>query len=487
MAQESYSIDQFYGGISQPEKLIVRSPYGMEKEYRFFFGQNLQILDDPGQLSLNPSATKESGTIVTGLPKWIVSGQPYDTNVYIYDANGVLYKRTSSGSWSSLRSVASSHGQGLAVYNDYLYYVQDSQVGRYGPLSGVAAFTDNWQTGLTNTSTTGFAPAIAFGTSLYIGYGNSIAQWDGVTWTLAKISVLAGQQIRSIAANEENMVFGTWAGTTITASESGYLYVWDGISTNYNRSVNADAGINALLNNKNRLLSVIGSNGWLYQGSKTPLQQLQNLGRLPFANYAEVYPGAVTNWRGRAYIGFAANTDSTDSIQGVYHYTAFSDAYPEGMNLSFTISTGQTSNVKIGAVAGIGNNLFVGWQDSNGSTTYGVDKVAYNGAPYTTGYVKTTYLDDKRPFDDKLGLRFKAAHKPLRSGESIQLAYSINRGPWTISTANSVVGSVVTSLPLTNSRYKELQLKVILGGNSTAPVVTCIGLFADSNVEEVGY
>lgn len=448
-------------------------------------------MDDPGRFSLNPGAVKESGSVITGLPKWIVSGQPYDTNTYAYDANGVLYKRTSGGTWSLIRSVSNSHGQGLGVYNDYLYYVQDTQVGRYGPLDGSPTFTDNWQTGLNSTATTGFAPVIAFGTSIYIGHGNSIAQWDGAVWTLAKLTVLSGHQVRAIAANKEFMIFGTWVGTAITASEEGFFYVWDGISSNYNRLVDLDGGCNALLNNKNRLLSVIGSRGWLFEGDAAPLRQNQNFGRLPYANYAEVYPGAMTNWRGVAYIGFAANTDSTDNIQGVYHWTNLSDkvvsSYPEGMNLSFTISTGQTSNVQIGALAGIGNNLFIGWQDNNGTTAYGIDKVAYNGLPYASGYIKTTFLDDKRPVDDKVNLVIKVSHLPLRAGESIQIAYSINRGSFQLSGPNSTIGSVITRLPTLNSRFKELQIKVILGATNTSPTCTSVGIYEDSNVEEQAY
>lgn len=488
MAKQSYIIDQFYGGISQPEKPIVRGPYA-EKEYRFHSGQNLQILDDPGQFSLNPAAVKDSGSTVTGLVKWIVSGQPHNSNTYFYDSDGKIYRRTSGGTWSELRDVASSVGQGMAVYDDYLYYVQNTQIGRYGPLSGVPSFTDNWQTGLTDTSGTGFAPAIAFGTSIYFGHGNKIAQWDGTTFTLAKLTLLAGQQVRCVDTNKEFMVFGTWAGTTIAASESGFMYIWDGISTNYNRLIDTDGGVNAILNNKNRLLSVIGSSGWLYEGVES-VKSLQNFGRLPFANYAEVYPGAVTNWRGRAYFGFGANTDSTEKIQGVYHWTALSDAYPEGMNLSFTISTGQRTNVKIGALGGIGDNLFIGWQDDNGTTTYGVDKVVYNASPYATGYLDTTLIDDKRPMDDKIGLTMEVSHLPLRQGESIQLGYFNNRGTLVTGDVNSTVNSNVTRLPIKadQSRFKEMQLRVILNAvSSTAPVGTSIALQQDTNTEEESY
>ncbi len=484
MAKKPYIINQFFGGISQSEKPIIPG-----QDYRFYFAKNLQILEDPGQFSLNPRTVKDSGSIVTGLVKWIVSGAPHNTSTYFYDSDGKIYRRTSGGTWSELRDVASSVGQGMAVYDDYLYYVQNTQIGRYGPLSGVPAFTDNWQTSLNDTSASGFAPAFAFGTNIYFGHGNDIAMFDGATFTNTKLALLAGQQIRCIDSVDEQMVFGTWQGTTIAASETGYMYIWDGISTNYNRLIKTKGAVNALLDNNNSLLSVIGSSGSLYEGSDRRLRRHQNFGRLPFSKYAEVYPGATTSWRGRAYIGFAANTDSTEKIQGVYHWAALTDDYPEGMNLSFTISTNQNSSVKIGAVAGIGDNMFVGWQDDNGTTAYGVDIIEYDAQPFASGYMDTIYIDDRRPTDEKIALTAENSHAPLRAGESVQISYSGNRSTFVDGEVNKTADSSVTSLPISaNARFNEAQVRTTLATTSkTSPRVTSTILHVDDNTEEAGY
>src|SRR5260370_3416723 len=145
MPKQLFNINEFAAGFSISDK---KGPAGS-----FFFAQNLDIYTDPNAISLNPKTIKEAGSTFTALPKWIVSGTPFDTNTYFYDNGGNIIKRTSGAVYSNIRAVASSLGQGLELHSDgagqdYLYYTQNSQIGRYGPLDGSPAFTDNWQTGL---------------------------------------------------------------------------------------------------------------------------------------------------------------------------------------------------------------------------------------------------------------------------------------------------------------------------------------------------
>lgn len=486
MALQQIVLDQFYGGISDPEKQIVRSAYYQEKQYQFGFGQNINVLEDSGQFQLNPKTTKESGSVITGLPKWIVTGQPYTSNVYAYDANGHIYQRSGT-TWTDIRTVSNSHGQGMCVFNDYLYYVQDSQVGRYGPLSGVPTFTDNWQTGLTNTATTGYAPIMPFSLGLVIGHANAVAYWDQVTYTAQKLLFPPGLQVRSISNQDEFAVFGTFSGTDVTKSDIGYMYLWDGVSQTFNNFYKADGGINVMLSNRNRLLSYIGSGGTLFM-DVSPMKAAQQLPKLQIQDAVEIYPGASTNWKGLALFGIAGAVTSSTLVEGVYHWGNRADAYPEGLNLDYTISTGNTTSIKIGALAGIGNDLFIGWEDDNGGTTYGIDRVSNSGNVFATGYMETTVIDNKLPFDEKLALRLKLAHAPLRSGESIQLAYKINRGAYTTSSANSTVGSTITTFPVAApGRFRELVAKVILNATTTTPTGLAFCLIMDDLTEEKNY
>ena len=131
-----YSV--FSGGIAD----FTRS--GIDGSYAF--ARSIDVRSDPNNITVLPKTIKESGNVVTGLPKWI---ETYNTTLlsFIYDANGTLYSRTSAGSYTNLRSVANSHGNGLvySAEDDYLYYSLDKVIGRYGPLSSASpTFSDDF-------------------------------------------------------------------------------------------------------------------------------------------------------------------------------------------------------------------------------------------------------------------------------------------------------------------------------------------------------
>lgn len=132
------SYTTFSGGIAD----FIRS--GIDNS--FAFGQSVDIRSDINNITVLPRSVKESGTVVLGLPKW---AETYNANLttYLYDNGGRIYSRTSAGSYSLLRTVASSHGNGLvySAEDDSLYYASDKVIGRYGTLgSGSPAFVDDY-------------------------------------------------------------------------------------------------------------------------------------------------------------------------------------------------------------------------------------------------------------------------------------------------------------------------------------------------------
>lgn len=560
MAKKILTVKYFNGGIADSEKEGVKGAFSI--------AQNLDIVTEPASFTLNKRTTKDSGSTVVGLIKWFISGSPHNTNLYSVDDGGRIYQRTSGGTWSLLRTVASCSGQGLEVFSNYLYYTQNTQVGRYGLLDGTPTFTDNWQTGLTDTSATGkkFAPIKAFANGLAVGHGNKLAWWDGSVWTLNRITLPTGFNIRSMEVIDEYLVISAWKGDSIITSEQGMAFFWNGTSITYDFPIPIpDGGIMAVINSRNRLLSLVNTDGTIYLNYQ-PFQKLIKVPFLPNSKYLEVYPGAITNWRGSTFIGVAANTDSTDIVQGVYQWGAKSDKYSEVLNLAYTPSHGknQLTSIHIGALKGLGNVMYISWQDATariltnvvfsnpGSTTvmgtyvghglgtgsvitvsgctqayanttwtvtrlsddtftldtalwasftgadvtgdatiasnYGVDVVSTTASPFATGYYKSLIFDDNRPLQEKLAVTLIATHKALVSGESVQLGYKTNRASaYTTDTANTVVGSTKTRLPIQSdlSRFYDFEFEVIPAtSTTTAPTVTSIGLEYDDLTEE---
>lgn len=482
MAKKVLSIRSFNGGIAPSLKEGVKGS--------FQFAQALDIFTEPSNASIATASVKRSGSTVDSLVKWIVSGSPYDSNIYFYALNGKIFKEDSGGTWSSIRTVSGSVGNGMELYNDYIYYTQSNgQIGRYGPLSGSPAFTDNWQTGL--TATTDFAPIKSFKEGFVTGHGSKVAWYDGVTFTAARLTLPPGLKVRSLEVIGEFVVIGTWRGTNIYDNNEGYIFFWDGISTTFNRFVPiADGGCNALVTRQNQLYSVVGSQGYLLKNYE-PFSKLERMPLLERTKYVEVYPGAVSTWQNLVCVGYAASTNSATIRQGVYLYGSIDDSYPEVINFSFPVSTGttQSTTLQIGAVKGIGNNLYISWGDNS---SYGVDRVSVGGNPYSSGTYTSLIYDDERAFADKQVITVKAQHLPLATGESVQLGYRVNRtGSITYGTAHTY--SVSDPLPTTTrlevpsdlSYHKELEISFILSqSNNTTPTITWFGAEIDDMGQE---
>jgi hypothetical protein len=368
MSKKILTIKYFNGGIGDSEKEGVRGAC--------YLSNNLDVVSEPTYLTLNPATAKDSGTVVVDLVKWIVSASPSNTNTYFYGDAGYIYSRTSAGTWTMLQKTANSHGQGMELYDDYLYYAQDTQIGRYGPLSTTPAFDDDWQTALDNTSAAGLriAPIKSFAAGFAIGHGNNLGWWDGTVWDVDRLNFPTGYNVRSLDVLDEYLVIGTWKGSSVTDSEDGIVFFWDGTATTYNFFTPIpEGGVQAVLNSRNRLLTLAGAEGTLYI-NYSPFQKIHKIPYVGLSKYVEVLPGAVTNWRGISLIGVAGNTDSTTLTQGVYMWGSKSDKYNEILSLLYAPSHGKVNltTSHIGALKGIGSTLFVSWQDNVAWTITGI-------------------------------------------------------------------------------------------------------------------
>lgn len=469
MALKPTVIPGAFGGISIAKKV--------GQVGSFQFGTHLNITSDPNEITLNLTGTKKSASIVTDLIKWIVDGTPFDTNRYAYGDSGNIYKIDSSDTFTLLRSVSNSHGQGMEIQADYLYYTQNTQVGRYGPLSGSPSFTDAWQTGLDDTSTSQFAPITVLNDRLIIGHGNDIATWDGAVWTLAALTLPAQLNVRAFSRIDNNILVGAWRGTTITASEDGYLYIWDALSEEFNDSYPTEGGLNAIEYYQNKLLSIQGKNGVIYTET-SPFNKKHQIPKLEIRKYLEIFPGAITSWNNLIFFG-VSNSDSTNVTRGVYSWgskqsTVFSDA----LNYAYSISTGNNgSTVQIGCVKGIGNDLYIAWKDGS---NYGVDKIDETSSYALSGTYESMIEDAGSAGNEKVGVVTSVSHLPLVSGESIAINYKHDRQTtFQTGVTNSTTDSTSTllynsALPGNEgSRFMEYEWQTVLSGNgTTTPTVT---------------
>lgn len=432
MSVKVISQNKFNGGLSISDK------EGIPGSFRSGFGINVH--DEPFKFSALPGSvnvlrgkTSQAGgvntNVQTGSIKWIVSASPWLKAVFAYDENGTLYQENDLGSWNVVRQVSASVGQGLGVYNNYLYYMRNQDIGRYGPLNGSPTFTDSWASGLgvtiVDTSVQGFAPVLAFGKGIAFGHGSNLAWFDGTTLTGQRLVFPPQALVRSMCRIEQYLMIGTIGSTNVFDNEEGFVFAWDGFSVSFNYFNNIDQGSNnCLVNYHNQPLSVNGTSGRIYLGID-PFTKVHQLPGIPITGSCQVYPGAVTSWKGRVFIGFSATSSDPNFVRGLYGWGSKGSMYPDALTCDYTISTGNTgASVQITAAKGLGNALYIAWRDSD---TFGVDKVINTNTPIQQSRINFLIFDDKRIPQDKNADTIRVDHSVLRPGESISIYARTNR------------------------------------------------------------
>ncbi len=198
---------------------------------------------------------------------------------------------------------------------------------------------------------------------------------------------------------------------------------------------------NTAINRKNTIFGVYGNSGDMYEGSR-PFQWVSKFPRLADGKKLEIWPGAITNWLGKIYIGAGAVTNDATFPQGVYEYGSNTDQIPvNSLSYAFPISTGtyQSTTVKIGMVKSFGKDLYVGWRDGS---TYGVDKFSKGNNPQTSGEWVSAIKDFGSHKNKKamyLLIRFKA----LEVGESFTPKYAVNEDAYTYTFTTGATVSTV--------------------------------------------
>ena len=168
MARKTIQIKNFAGGIG-----TLGEKTDVEGSARFT--KNLDPFSDLNFVTLSRATTKISSTTITNLPLWLEDGSPWSTDRYVYDLGGKIYKVTSADAVSSLRTVSGSTGEGLKIFDDYLYYMLPTDIGRYGRLSGTPAFDDTltswWDGAISDIQTTGGGTGQTYVTTTSINEG----------------------------------------------------------------------------------------------------------------------------------------------------------------------------------------------------------------------------------------------------------------------------------------------------------------------------
>lgn len=213
---------------------------------------------------------------ITSAVKWIEKN-PKNGFYYLYDAIGSTWtvEVDSNGTPSTLTalsdggSMVNASGNGMAYYDNYIYFAKNTTIARYGPLNGTPTFDgDYWVTTLGKTVlvNTTYATTIAGynielpnhvmhrhsdgklyftdvvdnkGTIHIISTTKTTAEGDtddGSTYS--KLQFGYGLWPTNIESYGSNLVFGLYEGSnTITFQNNAKLAFWDTTSDNFNQII----------------------------------------------------------------------------------------------------------------------------------------------------------------------------------------------------------------------------------------------------------
>jgi len=362
----------------------------------------IDLHSKPGVIQANWKLKKDSGATVDALVKAIV----VSTDGYSYffsSTTGKIWRRTGAGTWSLIYTTVPTTGDagclGAMQYQDYIYWATENYIHRIA-IGDTGDWTSNavanWQL-LPITDDT-YHPMVIVDNILYIGDGYQIHQVLDGTYTANALDLITTERIRCLASFLGGSTYYLVAGTIIDDNvNKSTVYRWNTWSSSWSIGDDIEeVGVNAFIPTDNYLLASCGFNSNIYSYDGMVLSLINQIpGDYTNVNYTTINPNAVAYFQGKPLFGISRGASATGdpTEEGVYSYaTSNASLYPRILNLEYVISQNKTVNVEIGAIAQLGNLIFVSWKED---TNYGVDVLdmanRYSGA----------YLESRVIFADR--------------------------------------------------------------------------------------
>ena len=447
--------------------------------------RNIDFESIPGVAQIKRLLEKKSSTTVTGLPLWTVKDQA--NRIYVVDANHVLYTSTDAGvTWAVVTHAGAStgHGNGLTIWKDYLFLFGDTALDVYGPLSGVPAWSNAWQT---YTSDTSWHPAITaqddavyFGAGRYVGsiievVGQNFAPGSGATYTYNNqaLDLPEDYRIKTITENERMLTIGTWKGVNIYDHNVGDIFLWDRVNDTFELPiVLKENGCNALFTKDNDTIVFAGIDGRIYGLNGNFAELLRTMPyNIQTGNWVQVYPDAVESFDGRFIFGMSVGSTGSGFFHGIYGLGLRRNEVPLSLSHEYTISTGTNTEVTIGTIKQISaNSIVVGWKDG---ATYGIDLLSTSTVVSSYGaFIDSALYDTSDATDPALIDRIEVhLADDLQANEGVRIKYreSLDDAFTTVGTMDFTTDGAVDDKILGCSiGASQIQLRIEMTGVSTS-------------------
>ena len=474
--------------IDSPQVGIGPSAHLGYQEFR-----NMDISSVPGIARLNNPLALKSSTTVVGTPQWFVRNPATPAEVYALDNGGKVYKSSDSGAtWVLMEGfTAGGHGNGLAIFKNYLIVARDAYLDVCGDGSATGIVNANWSNSWQAIdSDTLWHPMIVSKLDglLYGGAGRYVFSIEELTtfvpgtgatftYTQQALDLPSRYRIKCIDELGNNLMLGTWQGST-TPIRVADIFPWDASSATFGQPITMqENGVHSLININQTLFILAGTEGRIYSSQglvanligQIPKSIVNTDGSIPLT----YFPGAIANYKGKLFFGLG----SSSVIDGMGVWSLLQTSKGNILNLEHGISTGNwgaSVALQIGALLPIDSDkLLVGFFD----TTYGIDltdttkvSTGYSGYLISAFYQVGSNLM-KRAFTQ---LEFLLA-RLLRTSEGVKIEYRTNLtadfsdgliGTYTFTSLGAVLShNAIASIP----SCEFVQIKISLTGSTTSP------------------
>jgi len=480
--------------IQAPRTGIAKSPFIGYSDVR-----NLDIDSVPGVVKLNNILTKRSGSTVVAQINWVVRHPITTGEIYALDSAGTVYKSTDSGvTWAVLSgtSATNAHGNGLAIWNNYLFVARDTLLDVCGDGTATGITSGNWSLGWkTIDSDVLWHPMIVSKNDdkLYGGAGRFVFSVEELTtfapgtgasytYTQQALDLPKNYRIKSTEELGNNLMIGTWQGTNIYDIRIADIFPWDRSSPSFSQPIiMAEYGVHAMKNVGNSLIVLAGISGTVYRCDGASAYIIGQLPQdLSGSKYLEYYPSSITSYKEKLFFGVGQG--GSTAIPGMGVYSLQQTGRGNVLSLEHTVSTlsdGTTNPLKPSAILPVTRDtLLVAWRDN---ATYGIDTTNSASYAYGTDYSGFFVTPMYQVGSTLQQYKFKEIEwclaRPLRTGEGIKLEYRLDLTATfteivTHAFADTNVGAIlskniITEIPNDIKVAEQIQLRISLLGTAT--------------------
>jgi len=469
-------ISNFQGGISPKPN---RGPEGS-----FKYGYGLDIRGDVDSLTCNQALKKISASTVTDLILCFVPAS--DGNLYAFGNAGAIYRINSSNVVTKVHTYAGADSvkqiTGAAEYTcydganyvPYLFFATAAHLHRIKLSDAAGTWAGNvvedWKA--FSADDTGWHTIVEAMGDLLIADGQYLAMVDYESaYNSEALDIPKPHRIKTLLPLDQQVLLGSFIRDEVS---EGNIWSWDNIAPSWyqRRRVTTD-GVNAMLW-LDFILIQAGEQGSLYSYDGDSVGRFR---KLPGTG-AFIHPSGMAVRDEIAYMGV-----NGDNKVGIYSFGADYRGDTRKLNHDYIISTGHTTNVRIGAVCVYNGQLYASWRDTTSGTVYGLDTV--DTANKATGRYESMEVPGAgKATKTRLG-HIRIACEPLPAGCTIAVQYRNNNGAWqdaalgdgtpTMATTGMTEGWFAVDHPEEYGRWCEVAVTLTPSGN-TAPEIYSLDL-----------